>query len=68
MVTKSLLPSYDSDYLNETTETKDFKLKHLIFNVLLKLREEKVEIFLSCLNSSNSPAHKELHTKIQASR
>ena len=68
MIAKFLLFSFDYEYLNETTVTKHFKLKHLIFNVLLKLSEEKVEVFLSCLSSSYSPAHKELHTKIQTSR
>ena len=68
MVGKYLLSSVDNDYLNETTVTKHSKLKHLIYEVLLKLSEEKVEVFLSCLYSSYSPAHKELHTKIQASR
>lgn len=65
---KYLLSSFDNEYLHETTVTSHDKLKHLIHNVLLKLSEEKVEVFMSCLCSSYSPAHKELYTKIQASR
>ena len=68
MVAKFLLSSFDNEYLNETTITKHSKLKCLVYDVLLKLSEEKIEVFLSCLSSSYSSAHKELCIKIQANR